>query len=79
MRASFIHNNKPLPSCSKSLFRSEAKCKATDMKIVLYSHANKTLFHKKGFCMLPRFKNKSFTNSEEAYCLGQFLSARFLF
>ena len=38
----------PLPSCLKSLFESEAKCKAIDLKMILYSYANKTRFHKKG-------------------------------
>ena len=37
-----------LPSCLKSLFESEAKGKAIDLKMVLYSYANKTRFHKKG-------------------------------
>ena len=32
---------------------SEAKCEAIviDMKIIFYSHANKTYFHKKGFAL----------------------------
>ena len=38
----------PLPSCLKSLFESEAKGKAIDLKMILYSYANKTRFHKKG-------------------------------
>ena len=33
------------------LFQTQAKCKAIDMKIILYSHANKTHFHKKGFAL----------------------------
>ena len=32
----------------KPLFQSEAKCEAIDMKMILYSHANKTHFH--SFC-----------------------------
>ena len=37
------------PSYPKPLFQSKAKCKAIDVKIIFYSHANKTLFHKKSF------------------------------
>ena len=32
-------------TCLKPLFQSEAKCEAIDMKMILYSHANKTHFH----------------------------------
>ena len=39
--------NRPFPSWSKLLFQSEAKCKAIDMKMIIYSHANKTNFHMK--------------------------------
>ena len=42
------NNMSPLPSCLKSLFESEAKGKAIDLKMILYSYANKTRFHKKG-------------------------------
>ena len=28
-----------------------AKCKANDMKMIFYSHANKTHFQKKGFAL----------------------------
>ena len=38
----------PLPSYLKSLFESEARCEAIDLKMILYSYANKTRFHKKG-------------------------------
>ena len=38
--------NRPLLSCLKLLFQSEAKCEAIDMKIISHSHANKTHFHK---------------------------------
>ena len=31
------------------LFQSEAKYKAIDIKMIFYSHANKTHFHEKGF------------------------------
>ena len=43
------------PSCSKPLFLSEAKCKANDMKMIIYSHANKTHLQKKGFLHLALF------------------------
>ena len=39
---------RPFPSCCKPLFQSEAKCKAIDKRMILYSHANKTEFDKKG-------------------------------
>ena len=39
-------------SCSKPLFQSEVKCKANDMKMIIYSHANKTHLHKKRFFAL---------------------------
>ena len=35
------------PTCLKSLFQSETKCKSIDM--IFVSHANWTHFHKKGF------------------------------
>ena len=38
---------RPFPSCPKPLFQSEAKCKATDKKMIFYSHGNKTHFRKK--------------------------------
>ena len=38
--------NRPFPSCPKPLFQSEAKCETIDMKNI-YSHANKTDFHRK--------------------------------
>ena len=40
--------NRPFKSCSKPLFQSEAKRESIDMEVI-YSHANKTHFHKKGF------------------------------
>ena len=42
---------RPFPSCLKSVFQSEAKRKAIDMKMNFYSHVNKTHFHKKGFAL----------------------------
>ena len=52
--------NRPFPSWCKSPFQSEARCKAIDMKMTYYSHANKTHFHHKGFWTLPRFESESF-------------------
>ena len=42
---------RPFLSCLKSVFQSEAKRKAIDMKMNFYSHVNKTHFHKKGFAL----------------------------
>ena len=50
--------NRPFPSCPNPLFHNEAKCEAIDMKIIFYSHANKTYFHKKGFALSVIFKVK---------------------
>ena len=44
-------SNSPFPSCLKPLFQREAKCKATDAKLIFYSYANKTHLHKKGFAV----------------------------
>ena len=44
----FVATFRPFPSCLKPLFQSEAKYKATDIKIFFYSHPNTTHFHKKG-------------------------------
>ena len=41
--------NSPFTSCSKPLFQTEAKRKAIDRRMILYSRANKIHFHKKGF------------------------------
>ena len=38
-------------SCLKPLFHSKAKCKAIDIKIFFYFHANKTHFYNKGFAL----------------------------
>ena len=37
-----LTTNRPFPRCFKPPFQSEAKCKAIDMKIIFYSHTNKT-------------------------------------
>ena len=44
-------NYRPLSSCHKPLFQSEAKCEAIDLKMIFYSHANRTHFHNKGFAL----------------------------
>ena len=46
----------PFPSCPKPLFQSEAKCEAIDMKMIFYSHANKTRFHKNDLALRLVFK-----------------------
>ena len=48
-------NSTSFPSCSKPLFESEAKCKVNDMKMIIYSQANKTHLRKKGFLHLALF------------------------
>jgi len=37
--------NRPFPRCLKPLFQSEAQCEAIDMKMIFYSHANRTHFN----------------------------------
>ena len=44
-------NYRPFPSCLKPLFQSKAKCEAIDLKMIFYSHANRTHFHNKGFAL----------------------------
>ena len=39
--------NRSFLSWPKPLFQNKAKCKAIDIKIIFYSHANETHFHKK--------------------------------
>ena len=41
--------NRPSQSCPYVLFLSEAKCASIYMKMIFYSHANETYFHKNGF------------------------------
>ena len=51
VRDKWVLTNSLLPSRPQPLFQSEPKCKAIDMKMFFYSHANKTHFHKKtGIC-----------------------------
>ena len=40
--------NMPFPSSPAPLYQNEVKCSTFDMKMIFYSHANKTHFHKKG-------------------------------
>ena len=49
--------NKRFPSCP---VQSEAKCEAIDMKILFYSHANRTHYHKKVFGLSLVLKVKDF-------------------
>jgi len=44
----------------KPQFQSEAKCETFDMKTILYSYANKTHFHKKGFALSLVLKMRAF-------------------
>jgi len=46
VRDKWVLTNSLLPSRPQPLFQSEAKCKAIDLKMFFYSHANKTHFHK---------------------------------
>ena len=46
-------------SCLKSLLQSGANCEAIDLKMMFYSHANKTHFHKK----VLHLANGPFTNA----------------
>jgi len=42
-------------------------CKATDIKMIFYSHANETHFQKEGFSLILVLKVRSFWKSEMAY------------
>ena len=46
--------------CPKPLFQSEAECETIEVKMIFYSHANKTHFHKKGFTLSLVWKVKIF-------------------
>ena len=52
--------NRPFPSSIKSLFQSEAKCEAIDMKMIFNYDANKTHFHNKGFALSLVLKVRCF-------------------
>lgn len=49
--------------CPKPLFQGEAKCEATDMKLIFYSLGKKIHFHEKGVALGLVLK-VSFWNSE---------------
>ena len=63
--------NLKFPSSPHPLFQSEAKCKAIDMKMILYSHANKTHFPRK-VLQLACFERESFWNTEMTHCIQLF-------
>ena len=42
---------RPFSSCLEPPSQSEAKCESIDKKMILYSHATATHFHKKGFAL----------------------------
>ena len=46
--------------CPKPLFQSKAECETTEVKMIFYSHANKTHFHKKGFTLSLVWKVRIF-------------------
>ena len=52
--------NSPFPSCPKPPFQSEAKYEAIVMKMISYSHASKTHFHKRGFALSLVLKTRYF-------------------
>ena len=51
---------RPFPKCPKPLLQSEVECKAIDIKMIFYSHANETHYHKKGFALSLVFKARIF-------------------
>ena len=44
MFSNYNRTNRPFPSWTKHLFQSEAKCDSIGMKMIFYSHTNKTPF-----------------------------------
>ena len=44
-----LETSRPFSSCPRPQFQNEGKCKAIDIKMIFYSHANEFHFHKKGF------------------------------
>ena len=58
MLSNYNRINRPFPSWTISLFQSEAKCDSIGMKMIFYSHANKT-----------PFESESFWTLEMAFCL----------
>ena len=64
-------NKLKFPSSPHPLFQSETKCKAIDMNMILYSHANKTHFPRK-VLQLACFERESFWNTEMTLCIQLF-------
>ena len=44
MFSNYNRTNRPFPSWTKPLFQSEVKCDSIGMKMIFYSHTNKTPF-----------------------------------
>ena len=44
-----LETSRPFSSCPRPQFQNGGKCKAIDIKMIFYSHANEFHFHKKGF------------------------------
>ena len=45
------NSEKAISELPQGSVSKQAKCKAIDMKMIFYSHANKTYFHHKGFAV----------------------------
>ena len=58
LRFLMLSNDNQIASWTKPLFQSEAKCDSIGMKMIFYSHANKT-----------SFESASFWTLEMAFCL----------
>ena len=66
--------NGPLLSCPQPLVQTKAKYKAIDIKRIVYSHSNKTHFHKKKrFQSQHHFKSDSSWNSQMAWFIPSWL------
>ena len=65
------------PSCLKPLFQSEAKCKAINMKIIVFLFSCKwNSFSQVSFCTWPYFESESLWNSEMTDSLEIFLKLK---
>ena len=64
-------SNRPFPGSPRPLYQNEVRCSAFDMKMIFYSHANKT--HFKRLCTWSHFESEGFWNSEGAYLFFSFL------
>ena len=51
MTADSVTDQQAISELPMPLIQKTAKCKADDMKMIFYSHANKTHFQKKGFVL----------------------------